>query len=94
MSKRDAYIAKIKLQLDQLNAKMKQLEAKANEVKADAQEQYKQEMNLLRRQSRLATAKLEELKAATEATWESMVAEMEKVSDAFTHAFHYFRSQL
>lgn len=94
MSKRAAYIAKIKLQLDQLNAKMNQLEAKAHEVKADAQAQYKQEMNLLRRQSKLATAKLEELKAATEATWESMVAEMEKVSDAFTHAFHYFKSQL
>ncbi len=94
MSKRDAYIAKIKLQLDELNAKMKQLEAKAHEVKADAQNQYQQEMKLLRRQSKLAAAKLEELKAAGEATWETMVAEMEKVSDAFTHSFHYFRSQL
>ena len=94
MSKRDAYIAKIKLQLDELNAKMDQLAAKAHEAKADALVKYKQEMNLLRQQSKLAAAKLEELKSASEATWETMVAEMEKVSDAFTHSFHYFKSQL
>lgn len=94
MSKRDAYIAKTKLQLDALNEKMNQLEARAHEAKADALDKYQQEMNLLRRQSKLAAAKLEELRAASEATWETMVAEMEKVSDAFTHSFHYFKSQL
>lgn len=94
MSKRDAYVANIKLQLDELNAKMDQLATTAHEVKAEALDQYKQEMTLLRRQSKLAAAKLEELKAASEATWETLIAEMEKMHDAFTHSFHYFKSQL
>ena len=94
MSKRDAYVANIKLQLDELNAKLDQLAAKAHEAKAEALDKYKQEMTLLRHQSKLAAAKLEELKAASEATWETMVTEMEKLHDAFTHSFHYFKSQL
>jgi ribosome recycling factor len=94
MSKRDAYIAKMKLQLDELNANMKNVEAKAKVAKEDALEKYKEEMSKLRHQSKLAVAKMEELKATTEDTWELMAAEMEKVRDAFTHSFHYFKSQL
>ena len=41
-----------------------------------------------------AKAKLAELKAASEATWENMVTEMEKIRDAFSHSFSYFKSQL
>ncbi|MBL0121569.1 MAG: hypothetical protein IPP88_02185 [Betaproteobacteria bacterium] len=94
MSKRDAYIAKMKLQLDELNDNMTKVEAKAKEAKAEALDKYKEEMSKLRKQSKLAVAKMEELKATSEDTWETMVAEMEKVRDAFTHSFHYFKSQL
>ena len=94
MSKRDAYIAKMKLQLDELNLKMDELEAKAQEAKADVRDKYREEMKKLRHQSKLAVAKLDEIKAAGETTWEAMVAEMEKIRDAFTHSFHYFKSQL
>ena len=41
MSKRDAYFAKMKHQLDELNAKMSDLEAKATVAKEDAREKYK-----------------------------------------------------
>jgi len=41
MSKRDAYVAKMKHQLDELNAKMSDLEAKATVAKEDAREKYK-----------------------------------------------------
>ncbi len=94
MSKQDAYIAKMKLQLDELNVKMRDLEARAQEAKADVRDKYREEMKKLRHQSRLAVAKLDEIKAAGENTWEAMVAEMEKIRDAFTHSFHYFKSQL
>jgi hypothetical protein len=94
MSNRDAYIAKMKLQLDELDAKMDALEAKAKEAKADAREKYQEEMAKLRHQSKLAKGKLEEMKAATEDAWETTVAEMEKIRDAFTHSFSYFKSQL
>ncbi len=94
MSKRDAYVEKMKLQLDELNVKMAQLEAKAKEAKEDARDKYKEEMGKLRQQSKVAVAKLDELKAAGEDSWEAMVAEMEKIRDAFKHAFNYFKSQL
>ena len=44
MSKRDAYVAKMKLQLDELNAKMAELEAKAKEAKEDARDKYNEEL--------------------------------------------------
>ncbi len=94
MSTQDAYIAKMKLQLDELNAKMHELETKATEARAEAREKYKEEMTKLRHQSKLAVDKLEELKAASADTWEVMVAEMDKMRNAFTHSFHYFKSQI
>ena len=94
MSKRDEYTAKIKTQLDDLNAQMDVLSSKAEEAKADAREAYKAEMAKLRHQSKLAVAKYEEMKLAGEDTWDKMVAEMDKISDAFVHSFKYFKSQV
>lgn len=94
MLKKDSYIEKMKLQLDELDAKMNKVEAMAKEAKEDVKEKYKEEMTKLRKQSKLAVAKLEELKASSEETWESTVSEMEKVRDAFIHSFHYFKSQI
>lgn len=94
MSKRDDYIEKMKLQLDELNAKMSRVELKAKEAKEDARDKYREEMDKLRAQSKIAVAKLDEIKAAGEDTWENMVTEMEKVRDAFKHSFNYFKSQL
>ena len=94
MSKRDVYIEKVKLELDQLDAKMDQLEAKAREAKAEARAKYNEEVTKLRQQSKLAKGKLAELMAAGEDAWESMVAEMEKIRDAVAHSYKYFKSQL
>ena len=94
MSKRDAYVEKMKLQIDEVNAKIDELEAKAKEAKEDARNKYQEEMSKLRHQSKLAVAKLDELKAAGEDKWEAMVVEMEKIRDAFVHSFNYFKSQL
>ena len=94
MSKRDAYVAKMKLQLDELNAKMAELEAKAKEAKEDARDKYNEDLGKLRHQSQLAVAMLDELKASGEDKWEAMVAETEKIRDAFVHSFNYFKSQL
>ena len=94
MSNREKYIEKMKLQLDELDEKMAKLEAKEQEAKQDAREKYREDMTKLRQQSQAAKAKLAELKAASEATWENMVTEMEKIRDAFSHSFSYFKSQL
>jgi ribosome recycling factor len=94
MSKKNAYIAKMKLQLDELDAKMNELETKTQEAKADVRDKYKEEVRKLRHQSKLAVAKMEEIKAAGEDSWEALVTEMEKIRDAFSHSFHYFKSQI
>jgi len=93
MSHRDEYIAKMKLQIDELNASVNKLELDAHAAKRDAETKYKEEMEKLRAQSRLAINKLDELLVAGESSWESTVAETEKVRDAFASSFHYFKSQ-
>jgi hypothetical protein len=94
MSTRDVYIEKMKAELDAMNARMDALQAKAKDARDEARDKYREEMKNLRHQSDLAVAKLDELKASGEDSWDRMVAEMEKVRDAFTHSFHYFKSQV
>lgn len=94
MKKRDEYVQKMKSQLDALNATADEVVAKAGDTKQEARAKYKEEMATLRHQSKMAAAKLEELKSAGEDRWEAMVAEMDKLRDAFVHSFHYFKSQI
>ena len=93
-TKRDEYTTKMKLQLDELNTKIDSLETKAVEATQQAREQYHAEMLKLRDQSKAARAQLDQMVAAGEDSWDKMVAEMEKVRDAFVHSFSYFKSQL
>ena len=92
--KRDEYTAKMKLQLDELNTRIDAIEDKAHEAKEDARKMYHAEVAKLRQQSKLAMEKLSELKASGEDSWGKMVAEMDKIRDAFVHSFRYFKSQL
>jgi hypothetical protein len=92
--KHNVYIDAMKTQLDELNVRLNKIETKAEEAKGDARTAYYEEMRKLRHQSKLAVAKFEEIKLAGEDTWDSMVAEMDKVRDAFTHSFKYFKSQV
>jgi predicted nucleic acid-binding Zn-ribbon protein len=93
MSKRDEYVEKMKSQLDDMNVQLDKLAEKSKNAKEEMQAKYKQEMADLRAQSSQARAKLDELKAAGEDSWDSMVAEMDKVGDAFKHSYNYFKSQ-
>lgn len=94
MMTKDAYIAKMKSQLDELNSRMDRLGEKAAETQACVRATYNKDMALLHEQSLHAQAKLEDLKTASEDHWHAMVREMEKVRSAFAHTFTYFKSQL
>lgn len=94
MKKRDEYVAKMKSQLDDMNAQIDKLAAKSTDAKKEVQDKYKQQMADLRAQSSRASAKLDEMKDAGEGAWEDMVAEMDKIGDAFKHSYNYFKSQL
>lgn len=93
MLNRESYIAKLKLQLDELDATLATLEAKAAQAKVEAREKYEAEMRKLREQSKVTQQKFEELKTAGEDRWTASVAEMEKVRDALIHSYNYFKSQ-
>lgn len=77
-----------------MNAQIDKLADKSKNAKNEIRAKYKQEMADLRAQSSQASAKLDELKTAGEEGWDSMVAEMEKVRDAFKHSYNYFKSQV
>lgn len=94
MTTRDIYITKMKLQLDELNLQMGKLEARGQEAREDLRDKYKAEMAKLHAQSEVAKAKLADMQASSESAWDNMVAEMDKVRDAFVHSFSYFKSQL
>ena len=94
MNKKDLYIAKMKDELDELNRSMDELASKAHEARLDAKEKYNEELAKLREQSKLALSKLVEVKEASEDKWESMAASLEKLRDAFTHSFNYFKAEL
>ncbi|GAB4087703.1 sll1863 family stress response protein [Hydrogenophaga soli] len=94
MTTRDAYIEKMKTQLDELNARMERLGNTATEAQASMRASYQKDMEQLREQSAHARAKMEELKSVGEDRWDAMVTEMEKVRDAFVHSFSYFKSQV
>ena len=93
-TKRDAYIARMKVQLDDLNEKLNDVETKAKAVKADVKDKYDEQLVKLRAQSKVAVAKFDQVKASGEDSWDAMVVEMERVREAFTHSFNYFKSQL
>jgi len=90
---REEYVAKVKLQLDELNLKVDALEARMTEAKAEVRASYRAELAKLRHQSDMAGDKLAEMKATGEETWDRMVLEMEKAREAFTHSLNYFKSQ-
>ncbi len=94
MSKRDEFVAKLKSQLDELNADIGQWEARAREVEGTAREKLDLLMTDLQSQARITQAKLEEVRAAGEDSWEALSAKVEKLRDAFVHSFNYFKSQL
>lgn len=87
MPQKTEYITKMEKQLEKLNLKMTELGAEAQTAKEDAREAYKEKVSKLRHQSKMAAAKLEEMKTASEHSWGTMVTDMEKMHDSFTHAF-------
>ncbi len=87
MPQKIEYITKMEHQLEKLNLKMTELATEAQAAKEEAREAYKEKVAKLRQQSKVTIAKLEELKTANEDSWTTMVTDMEKMHDSFTHSF-------
>lgn len=94
MNKKELYITKMKSDLDKLNHAMDELSSRAHEARLDARDKYHAELARLREQSQLALSKLSEVREAGEDKWESLAISLEKLRDAFSHSFHYFKAEL
>jgi len=69
MTQKAEYITKMEKQLEKLNLKMTELAAEAQAAKEEAREIHKEKVTKLNQQSKIAAAKLEELKSANEDSW-------------------------
>ncbi len=94
MPSRDEVIAKLKDQLDVLNAKLAELEAKADEASGEARAEYEKRIQHLNEMAQPAKDKLAELRAAGEGQWDRVSAEADKYYKALVHSFNYFKSQV
>lgn len=90
---REDYVAKVKIQLNTLNAKVDDLEARMQEAKPGVRASYRAELAGLRYQSEQAATLLAQIRTSGETPWSKMVQEMDKVRDAFLHSLNYFKSQ-
>jgi hypothetical protein len=82
------------VQLHELIASLDGLESRIAAAEDDARDKNKESLGKLREEARAAAAKLDEVKAAGEASWDAAMAEMDEVWSAVKHSVNYFQSQL
>lgn len=94
MSQREEYLAKMKIQLDELHLAVTEYETKAHQVQVDARIAYKDGLFKLHQQLHQAQDKMEELKCAGESNWERLVAEADRARGVLIDSAHYFKNHI
>lgn len=74
MTSRDKVIAKLKDQLDVLNAKLAELETRADQASGDAKAKYEKQVRHLNEMAQPARDKFAELKTAGSPAWQARLA--------------------
>jgi len=72
MTNRDAYVARLKTQLDAWNEDMARWETKAKDAQAEMKERYRRELDVLAAQRELARYNLRLLEGASQSAWTEM----------------------
>lgn len=86
MSLKDAYIDKLKAQLDEWSADIDQLEAKARKADADLRIKYESQLITLRVKRDEARVKLAEIRASAGDAWQELKKGSDEALDAIKHA--------
>lgn len=89
---REAYVERLKNQLDQWNTEIDALEAKAGKAEADAKAEYRQRVSELRRRYDDASKRLREVQASSETAWEKLKEGVEKSWNALRQGLEKARS--
>jgi multidrug resistance efflux pump len=94
MSKRDAYVAKLKAQLDEWNAEVRKWEAKAKAAQADVRIEYEKQLEAFRRQRNQAMEQMRQVQAAAADAWLDLARGADeawaKAHEAFAKARSHF----
>lgn len=93
MATRDAYVEKMKTQLDKWNTELRELESKADKIQADVKSQYEAQIQKLRQQWTEGQQKVKEIQEATGSAWEDFTAGVEKAWKAMSEGLEQARSR-
>lgn len=93
MGMKDAYIKKLKGQLDEWSADIEKLKAKAGKAEGEAELKYHKQMEALREKQDKAREKLDELEQASEDAWEDLKAGVESAWASLKEAVTSAKSQ-
>lgn len=84
---KDAYIGKLKLQLDQWSADIDAMEARARQADADLKGAYQDKLEELRYQKTLAHGRIIELQNAADDAWEQISRGSESIWETVKKTF-------
>ena len=89
---RDAYVQKMKEQLDQWNAEAAKWEAKAKEAQASMKAEYEKQINMLHSRRDEAMYQMKLLQCASTDAWQDMMKGSDQALKAMQEAFNRARS--
>ena len=92
-TKRDEYVEKLKLQLDDWNEDLDRLEKLAGELRSDAKSAYQERIADLRGKRREVERKLRGLRTAGESAWAAMKSGLEEAREEFQRSFEETRRE-
>jgi len=89
---RDAYVQKMKDQLDQWNVEAAKWEAKAHEAQASMKAEYEKQLNLLNSRRDEAMYQLKLLQGASADAWQEMMKGTDQAVKSMQEAFNRART--
>jgi DNA repair ATPase RecN len=93
MSKRDEYVEKFKVKLDEWNADLNKLEAKTEHAKENLKETYHEEIDAVRQQRDNIKDRLKELAGSSESAWEELKVGADEAWKKLSEAIDRARSK-
>ena len=83
MSKRDKFVARMKLQLDEVKEDLHKLESAIGNAQAGVRDKYRKSIEELREKRLVVETKLDEIEHSGEEAWEDLKDETERAWTAF-----------
>lgn len=91
--KREAYVNKLKAQIDEWDAEVAKLEAQAKKAQADVQARYMEEVDKLNKRLAEGREMMKQIQNANEAALKDLMDGAERMWDSFEEAFRKARSR-